>query len=743
MRTRILIYFMVTIAGAAALAWELLWHLQAALSLGISALGTAITLAATMAGMTVGAIVAGNLLTGRQPGRPLRIYGAFELVIGLSGLFLLTGFEALERVDVAVYALSPLLAPVIHVLGIVLLLGVPTLAMGATLPVFGLVARAYGTSIAMLYGLNTVGAAFGVLAMAFVVVPLMGVSATVRIVASLNLFVAAGAFLFPVAVSSAHESVSTPPRISSKASGTISWPLAMFIVFTTGAATFALEVAWFRAMRAAFMSTTKSFAIMLAAVLIPLAISSCFVPWLRRRGVTLGPFLIAGAVATLIATPVMERMDLLCITLQRGLRTETFSWMMLSWLGMSLVVIGPAILFLSVALPWFLHGQSEPRRWGGLYAVNTVGAILGAIGAAWVLLPTIGFARTSWLMGILVGLVALAIFWGRVRWIGAPALVASIAVAILFESGLGRLRVQGQASHCEVLAYEESRDATVSVIEVEGEFGARELIIDGCHAASEHERANYMTWMGKLPMLAHADPERALVLCFGSGQTANAVRREEPRTIDLVELSPVVYEMAHHFKSNENVLEDARVRAIVMDGRAWLRRCSDLYDVVTLEPMPPYFANSNALYSKEFYELIAARLTPDGVVAQWLPFHMLTPYYATSVAATFTAMFPRAILWVDPESGTGILVGRKNGESRGSFWPGRSSRYSGSSINDNKFLNAVALDAASLDRYAALGDVITDDNQLLSYGDIRDRMLSVAGRMTTMNLRIVKQLSTE
>jgi spermidine synthase len=60
-------------------------------------------------------------------------------------------------------------------------------------------------------------------------------------------------------------------------------------------------------------------------------------------------------------------------------------------------------------------------------------------------------------------------------------------------------------------------------------------------------------------------------------------------------VNAAVFALAHHFPSNEGVLEDDRVGTIVMDGRAWMRRGRRTYDVITLEPMPPAFAGTNVL----------------------------------------------------------------------------------------------------------------------------------------------------
>jgi spermidine synthase len=150
-----------------------------------------------------------------------------------------------------------------------------------------------------------------------------------------------------------------------------------------------------------------------------------------------------------------------------------------------------------------------------------------------------------------------------------------------------------------------------------------------------------------------------------------------------------------------------------MDGRAFLRRHPEaVYDLVTLEPMPPNFAGTNALYSLEFYQLVRSRLAATGVIAQWLPLHLLAPDHMRAIVATFLGVFPRGRLWIDPIGGTGILVGGSQ--------PFEIARTSVSlDLTPDQIEQAFRLDSAGLARLAAGASVITDDNQLLAYG--RDR----------------------
>jgi hypothetical protein len=321
---------------------------------------------------------------------------------------------------------------------------------------------------------------------------------------------------------------------------------------------------------------------------------------------------------------------------------------------------------------------------------------------------------------------------------------AALALAVGATEDLGRRRVLGTSAWAElrVIAFEEGVEATAAVVEGRDAGGgsSRALVIDGFVATAEDmPGVSYMAWMGRLPMLLHPDPRRALVICFGTGQTAHAVRQEGPERLDVVELDPAVLRLAPHFHSNRGVLDDPRVRAIAMDGRAWLRRSTERYDVITLEPMPPHFAGVNALYSQEFYEIAAARLAPGGILAQWVPLHLLPPFHAASIARTFQAIFPDALLWRGV--GSQILVGRRAGPGAalGTEWPGLARSGAGRPDGVERAGERAHLDAEQLARWAARGEIIRDDNQLLAYGSIHREIWSIGNELPRANRAAIRE----
>jgi spermidine synthase len=725
--TRAFLYFIVFFAGFAALSWEILWQLKLSLAIGFSSLGTALTLATTMGGMTVGSLVMGRLLRDRATKNPLYLYLGLETLIGLSGLALEPGFRMVETWDVQIYQQAPGLAPVIHIAAALVLLGIPTLALGATIPVFALVSKALDMPLSWIYGMNTAGASIGCLGIGFILLPELGVSRTISLVAGLNFVVAVLAYVLGRGLPTQSE---PSTESSSSRSGAMPFGLmtSLLIVFLTGFVTFCLEIAWFRSFKAAFGSRTESFAIMLSAVLVGLAIGARLAGHLSRKQKThLFPILLFGAgLFILVATPIVERFDTLTFT-GSYYRANLFRWLA------TLLATGPAIALLGTSLPWLLDSEVRPDRCAKLYACNTLGAILGSIMGAWILIPILGFARTSWTMGVIVAVLGLALS-SRKRPLMSGALTLCLGVAVFFESGIGRDRIQlsWDTGDYQITAYAETPESTISVVELKG--GRRDLVIDGFVTTGEHdEMTHYMKWMGHLPMMLHPDPKSTLVICFGTGQTARALYEEGAANIDVVELNKEVLQMAPFFEKNDGILEKSNVLPHVMDGRAWLRRTQKRYDVITLEPMAPTFAGVNNLYSREFYLLCDEKLTEGGVACQWLPFHLLHPRQTLAVASTFREVFPNCGLWLDPVGYTGLLVGVKDGPPVGSVWPGLE-RDVERSLTDEEVTRMMVLDSEGMKRFTRGIEPITDDNQKLAYGSLKLLNQSLERKASALNV---------
>lgn len=748
--------FVLFAGGMAALAWQVLWSHHLGLALGASARGVALTVATAMFGMTLGALTCGRFLHRVRRCDPILLYGLFELGIGLVALIPAFTEKWIMSADGTVHAQYPSMATPFMVVAMALAIGPACFIMGATIPVMGLVARSVEAPLSRLYGWNTAGAAAGALLVSFALLPSLGLRGSALSLAAGHLALALICFLISRGRSSAGHG---PELESAEAAGFSSddssrtgmsaWQ-GLVLVFITGMSTFILEVVWFRALRSAWFSTSDSMAVMLFCFLIALAAGAALAPVVRRMGVPLWGLTGAAALLVIFSTSALAHFDLVD-AFQKGGAVRQLSRVLAG-----LAVMGPPVLLIGIILPVVLDAAKGPRSWAIIYGVNTFGAVIGANLAAWVLLEALGPDMTAWTVGGL--LIAGACFLCR-SWRIRATLVALFLTVItgVFPLHLrDRNRVPGAersvGGPVEMIELKHGPDATISVVGFEG---GKALLINGFVATAQlsDSRINYLDAIGRLPMLLHSNPRNALVICFGTGQTAHAVRDELPERLDLVDLSAAVFGMADHFESNHDVLGDSRVKKIVMDGRAWLRRTDVRYDVVTLEPMPPFFSGSNSLYSADFYHLVHSRLNPGGLLAQWFPLHLMSPEQATAIAATFVEVFPEAILWMDPGSGgkdglprQGILIGCRSAEDAPvaadfwNEWPGflRPSGRGNRPITAADARQNLVLSPPRLKRFASEGQLITDDNQFLEYcvSIYRDKDIRIGDAIRQIHERI-------
>ena len=230
----------------------------------------------------------------------------------------------------------------------------------------------------------------------------------------------------------------------------------------------------------------------------------------------------------------------------------------------------------------------------------------------------------------------------------------------LGENNLARVEINTASENLKLLDYKEGNFSTLSVVE-DRKSGARTLYVDGFSTATVSHSVGgsaYMQAMGFVPMILHPDPKRALVMCFGTGNTLGTVSRFPGVTVDGVEIDRNVVSMAHWFSRwNHDAINRDNVRLTYQDARGFIRWTDDRYDVITLEPMSPVQAGVNNLYSKEFYEQSRRRLNPGGLMMQWLPLHLVGPADARAIVKTFQTVFPHTSVWNSYLTRIVLLVG--------------------------------------------------------------------------------------
>jgi hypothetical protein len=278
--------------------------------------------------------------------------------------------------------------------------------------------------------------------------------------------------------------------------------------------------------------------------------------------------------------------------------------------------------------------------------VNVAGCIVGPLLVSYVLLPTLG-ARMSLvaLVTPLAAVYAAAVRGGsgrRALHLGlaaaSAALVVVAAVAVRsFEEGAN---VRG--------ARVVRRDATATVIS-HGQGLGKKLLVNGMGITAMDRCTKFMA---HLPLAAHPHAEKALVICFGMGTTFRALRSWDV-DVTAVELVPSVRDAFPYYHDDAaQVLASPRGRIVIDDGRRFLQRTGETFDIVTLDPPPPVeAAGSSLLYTREFYRLVKSRLRPDGILQAWFPGLDADDGTAEAVLRTLCDEFPHVRAYASTKRG--------------------------------------------------------------------------------------------
>ena len=731
------------ISGTAALIYQVLWIKQLSLVIGVEVYAITTGISAFFAGLALG-----GLLFGRFADRlvkPLLLYAGLEVGVAVLGVATTLGLS----LSAAPFAWLEQKVGLLAWLLPLLLVGLPALLMGGTLPVLvrALAAdpRQLGQAGGRLYAANTAGAIAGTLLTAFVLIATLGVRGSAYAAALLNVVAAIGALIvqrrYPTPLATPSSTPPSPAR------------LAMVLYAIAGGVALGYEVVWSQSI-VQFMSTrTYAFAVVLATYLTGLFIGSSLMA--RRVDRLRDPWgifalLIAGAgLVALLEVALLGRWLILLQTrgetLVLALGTSALVGMSTRFAVAALCIVFIPTLLLGAAFPVALRLCVGPDRVGrdvgAVVAFNTLGGIVGVALCGFVLIPLLGLVRTLGLLAIIaagVGFVAVRQGHGVKK--GHRQGVIALSLAALLVAWLTPVEriadLLPGARNAELAFYEEGRGGTVAVVtQGKGERTFHRLYIQGVsNTGDAMPSLRYMRIQALLPLLIHnGEPRSAMVIGFGTGITAGALLSYpglEQRVV--AELLPSVVKASSLFKGNFDAAANPGLQVRLRDGRQELLRSDQRYDLITLEPPPPSAAGVVNLYSRDFYQLAAQRLEPLGIVAQWLPLPTQNIDDSRSLVRSFLDVFPYATLWTS-EFHEMLLVGSLQPIELDAARINARFEQPGvrSALQDVGVASAAALlatwvtDRQGLERFAADAPAVTDDQPRIEYAPwVRSKEIS-------------------
>lgn len=614
------------VSGFCSLIYEVVWLRLSMANFGVTTPMVSIVLSVFMTGLGLGSWLGGIFIRRFERSSsavPLRLYGALELVIGCSGFIapalIVLGYRLLRDAGKSL-AWGSSFYYFVSGMWILLALLPWTTCMGATFP-FAMAAirklhrEASGHSFSYLYLANVLGAILGTLIPAFVLIELFGFRGTLYIASTLNASLALGVFLLSfshlpasdrLVESSGTSEIGAPPSPA---------PGALSLLFTTGLCSMAMEVVWVREYTVYLGNVVYAFATILALYLGATFLGSYLyrrrvgrekantfgLAWLPLGLISLLPLIFADP-----RIPIPEVIDNTALALG---------------LGAVRAVLGIAgfsglVGFLTPMLVDRWSG-GNPERAGKAYGVNVIGSVLGPLVAGFWILPLAGERWGLVLMSIplfLAGFVSASrasnstfrIFSLRPMGVFASTIALSILLTLITKDYSTKF-----PSRIEL------RDHTATVIAT-GQGMRKRLLVNGTGMTKLTPITKLMAHM---PLAFLGKPAKnGLVICFGMGTTFRSML-SWGIDVTVVELVPSVPKLFGYFHPDgPELLKSSLAHVVIDDGRRYLERSNEQFDVIAADPPPPIGAPaSSLLYSQEFYSILKPHLREGGIVQVWCP----------------------------------------------------------------------------------------------------------------------------
>jgi predicted membrane-bound spermidine synthase len=663
------------LSGGAALVYQVVWQRLLALHTGIGVTSIALIVSAFMAGLGFGSQAGGVYSARVTPARALRLFAGIELLVAafasVSCRLYYEGPQHWSWIYGSTFGMG-----VAHFTALLL----PTFLMGLSLPFLTRAmvrdAATAPRTIAVLYGLNTLGAGVGALLAPWVLIRFIGIPRAVlcgvaaNVAAGLAALVAARLQAVPAPAPIA--APTAEPAVPSGATEEdLRQPLGLWLGLyaLSGFCALSLEILWFRLLDVSVKSTAFTFGTVLAIYLLGVAGGSLWGALRSHR----------------LRHPLERFLTLQCailvysaagVTLLARLppTTPIYDWFFKYWAIDSFFQLGAdwdlgRLLRLYGLLPGALFGpptvmmglsfaalqravHDDPRtsgqKVGWLQAANIAGCVAGTLVVGLVLLQhggTVGAFRVLLVLGLVFPAV---LAWQRRRFgvVWAALLVATLAV--LPGSQLLWTKLHGIADTTRPSFIGE--DATAVSAVTPGVGDAWRVTVNGLpHSWVPFQGIH--TLLGATPALVHPAPLEVAVIGLGSGETAWAVScRPETQSIDVYEIAAaqpgLLRSVADVMGPSElgRFLSDPRVHITAADGRNALLRSEKKYDVIQVDALFRTSAMSGTLYSVEFFKLCGRRLKPGGIVCSQAP--------SRRAAQSLAAALPFAM-----ELGGNIMIG--------------------------------------------------------------------------------------
>lgn len=533
----------------------------------------------------------------------------------------------------------------------------------------------------------------------------------------------------------------------------IAGKLVFYAFGFSGCAALIYEVLWTRELSLVFGSTVYAVSTMLTAFMAGLSFGSYFggkfADRLRNLVFLFGAFELGIGIFGLLSIPLIGSLPVLYFFLYNNLSLSFYSYHIIQFVLCFLIMIIPTSL-MGATFPVVskIHANNLKELGqdvGGVYAINTVGAIIGSFLPGFVLIPAMGMKATTIAaagINLTVAAVLIMISGRRAKSaiIGTSVLVFLIMSIINFlwndrSLAFNWSMLKDYPDYASFKSFQEDakpiyfgEDSHGTVGVYKSSDGSMFLFnggrIEGGNRGIDIQTTALLTY---LPIISASDPQSILVIGLGTGNTLKEAEKFPLKKIVCAEIVKKVVPAAKKFVGEE-VFEDSRLKLEIADARNYLYVTPEKFDVITSEPSHPMHTSITNLFTLDFYELAKSRLTDDGVFAQWVPRYLLRRDDFIFMLKTFKEAFPYITVWASYENEQQALEKSYPTETIfiGSFKPlaktadeirmaiDKEAQKSGIKLLYGPYLTSEQVNMA-LESYGADAPINTDDKPILEF----------------------------
>lgn len=600
------------VSGFCTLLYQVIWLRLAFANFGINVQVISVVVSVFMLGLVLGSWVSGRFLiklARRHRIASLFFYGLAEAGIGVGAfvvpkLFLVghSWLLTLGQTNSASYLMLSTAVLAISILPWSFL-------MGTTIPL----AMDYVNQrltrdkniFSYLYLANSLGAMSGIVITVLVLIEIFGFRHTLLLASVLNFSIAAISVIIASRFKNNLSLQVLNDKVESFVGDKFSYGRRFIfgLLFTTGFVSMGFEVVWSRLFTPVLKTSVYAFAFVLFLYLL----GTCFGVLKYRNDSRRNKVLPTRFLLLLFAGSSISQI-----------------WFTDPRINLGIIGVFLSILTISFVLGYLTPKQidklsrGDPNVAGQAYAINLLGCILGPLVASYLLLPLVGSKLTILLLSIPIVLFFVRKGYEKNNLSFSHKRAMTAMLIFLVVTAIFGTTYEENLNVSEKIIKNDYNATVIAGASQKNNIRSKALIVNGIPMTSLTPITKIMA---HLPLsFQTTQPQKALVIALGMGTTFRSVASWGIDTT-AIELTPSVKDLFPYFFADANViLSNPKNRIVIDDGRRFLQRTSDKYDLIAVDPPPPVeAAGSSLLYSKQFYEIVAQRLNLNGVLSQWYP----------------------------------------------------------------------------------------------------------------------------